>query len=110
MFLFFSEAIPTFMEKDEAKKAELVKTLTTEVMPAFIGHFEAVLKKNGGKYLVGDGVTAADLGLANILYEMSGSMGEAWKEKFPDFAKYVDSIMGLPNIKKWLEKRPKTDM
>lgn len=55
-------------------------------------------------------MTVADIAIANCMFEMTAMIGEQWKAKFADFAKFVDEIMGLPNIKKWIETRPKTDM
>ena len=98
------------MEQDEAKKAELVKKFSEETLPNFLQHFSKALEKNGGKYLVGDAVTLADIGFANVMMELGGSIGDAWREKCPQIAKFTDDIMGLPNIKKWLESRPKTAM
>lgn len=45
------EAVPIFMEKDDAKKSQLLAAFKAEAAPAFLQNISEVLKKNGGKFL-----------------------------------------------------------
>ena len=44
-------------EKDETKKAELEKKMQKETVPTNMANLEAILAKNGGKYMVGNDVS-----------------------------------------------------
>ena len=46
-----------YFEKDEAKKKELEEKLKSETIPAFFKQMITILTKNGGKYMVGKGVS-----------------------------------------------------
>lgn len=70
---------------------------------------DAALKANGGKYLVGKDVTYVDIAISNTLSAFSARGSKDWEKQAPEFKKYTDAIMALPNIKKWIETRPKTD-
>ena len=109
--MFFStEAIPIHYAPDEAKKAELKKAFLAETLPNFLKHMEVTIKANGGKYLVGNDVTWADLAVANTIAALTGMLGSEWQKEAPALKAYVDGINNLPRIKKWIETRPKTDM
>ncbi len=45
------------MEKDEARKKEKVEAFRKDVFPAFLKQNGAILRKNGGKFIVGDKVS-----------------------------------------------------
>ena len=54
MYLIFIGAIQIFKkEKDETKKAEMIKTFQTEGIPNAIKLFAKLLSANGGKFFVG---------------------------------------------------------
>jgi len=101
-----------FMEKDEAKKAELKKKYAEEQLPASLALLEGILvsNKGGDKFLVGDELTWADIGLMNFV-QWTTSMGGAVNPlaKFPKLAALEEKVKKLPKIAAWLEKRPKTD-
>jgi glutathione S-transferase len=97
------------MEKDEDKKKELKEKLGSEALPAYSESMEKALKANGGKYLVGNELTWADIAVASTIEEMGKWISEDWRTKSPELAAYVDRIFELPNIKKWIESRPKSD-
>ena len=57
MYLLFAAVVRVMYEKDEAKKKELEATMKAETAPAFLKNMTAILMKNGGKYMVGNGVS-----------------------------------------------------
>lgn len=109
----YTEMIKIMFEKDEAKKAELVKKLKDESMPKFLKFMTKKLKDNGGKFLVGSGLTVADISLFDFLDRLTTSPSspipsdEAVKD-FPELKSFIDRVGSMPNIKKWLDKRPKS--
>jgi glutathione S-transferase len=104
--LTFLVVIPIMFEKDEAKKKTLSERMKKEDFPAFMKNMAKALEDNGGQYLVGSGLTYADIGLATILYGVTKRFGGAWEKSAPKLAAYKDKIYSLPNIKKWVETRP----
>ncbi len=100
---------PLFVEKDEAKLKELRVQIAKEHIDPFFTRYEGFLSANGTGYFVGNQVTWVDLLLSEVFW-MFG-------ERFPDVGKthtkaaeFVKKIREIPNIKKWVESRPKTEM
>ena len=102
--------MPAYREQDAAKKAELMKKFGTETMPNTMAILEKLLTKNGGKYFVGKNVTWADIEVANFWDGMKqrGSPLNFGANKALEA--HVNAIWALPNIKAWMDKRPKTPM
>ena len=102
--------MPSFYEKDEAKKAELFKKYMTENVPATMAILEKLLTKNGGKYLVGKDVTWADIEVVNFWdgIKQNGMTLDFGANKALEA--HCEAILALPKIKEWIEKRPKTPM
>ena len=55
--------IKAVFEKDEKKKAELMEKLKKETVPGAMANLEAILAKNGGKFMVGNDVSLQNLTL-----------------------------------------------
>jgi hypothetical protein len=45
------QVFKSFMEKDEAKKAELTEVLKKETFPKYLGKFNEILEKNGSYFV-----------------------------------------------------------
>ena len=108
--ILLAEVVPVFQEKDEGKKAELKEKVGKESLPAFASNFEKVLKANGGKWLVGGDLTWADIAVAVTLDGLGNFFSNEWKESSPDMVAFIDRVFSQPNIKKWIDTRPKTEM
>ena len=96
-------------EKDETKKFAAIGELKDKALPAFLDELTKVLEKNGGKYLVGDSLSVADIAASHIVNYLVGVFGEDWKETYTVADAYFNSVLELPKIKKWIETRPKTE-
>ncbi len=96
-------------EKDEHKKKELQERLNNEVIPNNMKLFESKLAKTNSGYLIGKGLTWADLYLVCIL-EWLGPHKEAVLNNFSHLKAFEHKIRSLPKIAEWISKRPKTDM
>jgi len=99
-----------FWEKDEAKKKTLEEAFKSETVPKNLSLFEKQLANNNTGYLVGSGLTWADLALFNFLDSLSGGNGcsENSCEQYPNVNKLVEKIRSCPKISKWLTSRPHT--
>jgi len=93
--------------RNAAKTEEEKQKLASEVLPKWLGYFEELLKKNGGKFFVGDNVTWADLYVYNAL-DVVVSMVPKALDSFSTLKSFKDSIANRPRIAAWLVKRPVT--
>jgi len=55
-------------------------------------------------------LTYADIGVAMVVTGLKERVGEEAIRPFPHLSALRDHVYGLPNIKHWIETRPKTDM
>ena len=55
-------------------------------------------------------LTWADIAVAQLLSGLKDRIGANILDSTPRLATLVDTTMNLPNIKKWIETRPKTDV
>ena len=109
--LLSAERIKTIFEKDDAKKAEMHKNLTETMIPRYLGRFSKLIELNGGKWLIGTGVTWADLALAIMTDTLVLKFPDlGLEDKYPHVKNLRDSVNALPQIKKWLQTRPVTEI
>jgi len=103
--------IKIFLEKDEAKKAELKKKYLDEELPAYLTYLENILKTNqgGDKFFVGTELTLADLALINLVSWTAMAGATDPLAKFPKLAALQKRAEAVPKVAAWLAKRPKTD-
>jgi glutathione S-transferase len=90
-------------QKKEAKAytREFLKTRA----PKYLGYFEDVLKKNGGKHLVGRSLTYVDLSLFQIITGMRYAFPKAMKKlerDIPLSVKLHDTVERRPRIAAYL--------
>lgn len=100
---------PWFIEKDEAKKAEILANLKKEHFIPFADRYEKILAANPSGFYVGDKVTWLDLVLFALEEWWSGMLPDVMGAH-PKMKAHMEKIAALPNIKKWLETRPQTAM
>jgi len=107
---FMSHLRELLVEKDEQKKNEIKAKFATEILPPAFDSYTKILESNGGGkgFIVGDSVTWADLGLAHALWGLQQRQATVL-DKRPLLKEYMDRILSRPNIKAWMDKRPKTE-
>ncbi|GAB6028478.1 hypothetical protein CHUAL_002637 [Chamberlinius hualienensis] len=95
-------------EQDAAKKEELTKKFLGETLPPYLSNITKILTNNGGKFLVGDKLSWADIAVA---YALSGlrEKFESSLESHDTLKQFSETVLNLPNIKAWIDKRPVTD-
>lgn len=106
----FNGVVQIFKEKDESRKAELQKTFSSETLPNALKMFDKLFKANEGKYFVGKDLTWADIVFSTFCSDFMARHGKDMLKDFDALNAHVDHVMNLPNIKKWIQKRPKTEM
>ncbi|KAK9506981.1 hypothetical protein O3M35_008820 [Rhynocoris fuscipes] len=90
-------------EAKEKKKLAIIK----ETLPYYYNLYDEQIKKNGG-YLVNNALTWADLFITALIEPIEEEMGEKISAKYPNLHKLIEKVRSIPNIKKWIEKRPKS--
>lgn len=93
-------------EPDEAKKAEMKKKFVADVLPKYLENMEKLLKSNGGGdgYLVGDGLTWADIHFAHC----ASWLKDADWSHFPKLKALAQRVEAYPGIAQWIKKRPES--
>lgn len=107
---FFQKALPFFMEKDEEKKAPIIKEIIDEHIPKYWSIIEKKIQKNNSDvgWIFGNKPTYADFiiyNAAEVVLKIDGDL----LQKYPEVAKLMAAVEALPNIAKWLKERPQTN-
>ncbi|KAL6268615.1 hypothetical protein P5V15_001747 [Pogonomyrmex californicus] len=101
LYIYYREQDPAFKEK--------LKENAFQKLSFYLDKFEAQVKKNGG-YFVGGKLSWADLLWASYFEYQSLVLARDPNRDHPELKKLVEQIRTSPNIKAYLEKRPKTEL
>merc|ERR1712025_202802 len=92
-----------FFAKDEAA----MKKVATETIPAGLANIEKRLESRGGQFLVGNAFSWADLHVFDFCLNLPD---KSCLEKVPKIKDLSERVSKIPNIKCWVESRPKTNL
>lgn len=95
-------------EKDEKSQAEKRAIWNNEYAPFYLKKLDEMAKNNNG-YLALKRLTWVDLYFTAIQEYMSIQANFNLVEKHANLKKVVDNVMAIESVKKWVEKRPKSD-
>jgi glutathione S-transferase len=100
--IFFNRIVaPRFMGRpgdlDAAEQAELNE------LPPILDYLEKVVPGDGG-FLVGDGLTVADLAVAGPFANFRHTETKICSERYPRTVAYVDRILARPSFAHWVER------
>ena len=91
---------------DLRKKEQLTKKNLEETLPRTMNDVEKLLTTRG-EYMVSDHLTWADIQVFYFCYEVRNMVDIGrWK----NLDKLCKKVGDIPNIKKWVESRPVTDL
>ena len=96
-------------EPDKAKKKELFDEIENTILPTNMKYFEDRLASNRTGFLVGDGLTLADLQLFSFLLTLSKKK-EKTIENFPLIRSFDERIKAHPRIADWIAKTTKAKL
>lgn len=99
-----------FWESDTTKKAELKKVFLETQVPNYLSKFEKLLESSGGPFLLGKNFTWADLHIGHTLAFYEETVDPSILSAYPKVKGLRDEVYNIPQIKKWVEQRPKNDM
>jgi len=94
---------------DDAQKAEIIKKVLTESGPKLFPVLTADLKANGGTYLVGNGLTWADIMVAHFTELFEGFVDKSLLDNYPSIKSHQQRVFNIPKIKEYISKRPASD-
>jgi len=102
---------PSFREKDEQKKAALVKNLVDETFPHSFSALEKVLERNGSSpFVLGKDISIADLKLSVFLEGLRSGMiagiPKDMVDKYPKLAGVRDGVASHPKVQEWKKAHP----
>jgi len=105
-------SVTFFHEKDETKQAELKAKFEKETLPAALQLFEKLLKGNNGgdSYFVGDKMTWADIGFADLCTWFSSLQVQIPFDDVPKLKALKERVESTPKIAEWIKNRPVTQI
>jgi glutathione S-transferase len=100
--IFFNRIVaPRFLgrpcNENEVEQAEL------NDLPPILGYLEKIVPDDGG-YLVGDGLTLADIAVAGPFANFRHTRTRVDPELYPRTIAYVDRILSRPSLAQWVER------
>ena len=100
--IFFNLIVaPRFLgmpgDPEAARQAEL------NDLPPILDYLERTVPDDGG-YLVGDGLTLADLAVASPFANFRHTSTRVCPESYPRTVAYVDRILARPSLAPWIER------
>ncbi|KAH9508175.1 Glutathione S-transferase 3 [Bulinus truncatus] len=105
---FSSSLSRSHRERDEAKKAKLLKKVKEDDAPRYLSYFEKLLRENGSGYFVTSSMTLADI----CVYELIDSIikrGVINLQQFPLVQGLIQLVENNNNIKNYLDTRKQTE-
>jgi len=100
--------VPVLFEPNQEKKAEDMKTLQEKTLPAGVGQLEKILSSRGGQFFAGNSLTWADISVFHFCHILQELAPQALSGA-PGIADLYERVGQIPNIKNWVDSRPKTD-
>jgi len=103
-------SVDFYHEKDPSKQAERKEKLVKETVPAALLSFEKLLieNKGGDSYFVGDKITWADIGFADLCCWLSSLKVEVQFDNVPKLKALKERVESTPKIAEWIKNRPVT--
>ncbi len=100
--IFFNRIVaPRFLGKPGDEEA--VQSAILNDLPPILNYLEKTVPE-GGKYLVGDGLTLADIAVAGPFANFRHTDTNVDPARYPRTIAYVDSILTRPSFSHWIER------
>ncbi|CAG7822642.1 unnamed protein product [Allacma fusca] len=97
-------------EKDPTLKADLHKRMVDTHLPLFLTQIQEIVASSGGDFIGGSKLTYADLSVANWFSIWTNLFDPDLPKKFPRLNQHNQTVLAIPEIKAWIEVRPKTNV
>lgn len=100
--LFFNRVVAPYFLKREGDEAAATAAERDE-LPPILAYLETVVPDGKG-YLVGDGLTLADIAVAGPFANFQHLGIEVDRGRYPRTRAYVDRILARPSFSQWVER------
>jgi len=97
-------------EKDPALKAIQRNYMADTLLPLVLKQVQEILASSGGEFIGGSKLTYADLTAANWFNIWTKMIDPDIPNKYPRLLEHNQAVLAVPQIKAWLEVRPKTNV
>ncbi|XP_059143161.1 glutathione S-transferase 1-like [Physella acuta] len=106
-----AKAMTALKERDEARKAELMKNVKEVESPLYLGFLEKLLKENGTGYFVGSSLTYADISTYDNIFAFTtrGSFVTRPNDDLPFLKELFNIVENNERIKAYLASRKQTE-
>jgi len=95
-----------WFEQDPTKKQEIKQDFLNVIAPNYLRKYSQALEANGGKYLVGSGLTWTDF-FVTVFFELfEDTVDKNILDSYPILQQYKTGIFSIPQVKKCIENRP----
>ncbi|MCW3798606.1 glutathione S-transferase family protein [Sphingomonas sp. BN140010] len=99
--MFFNRVVaPVFLRRDG--NADIADMAERDELPPLLSYLEQTVPAEG--YLVGDGLTLADVAVASPLGNLPHMRCSVVAESYPRLAAYLERIHGRPSFKSYLDR------
>merc|ERR1712184_197118 len=104
-----SMAVARFIAREVglAGRCNMESAQINEIIPAGLCNIEKRLECRGGQYLVGNAFSWADLHLFDFCCNLPD---KSCLDKCPKIKNLTERVCCIPNIKCWVDSRPKTNL
>jgi prostaglandin-H2 D-isomerase / glutathione transferase len=83
--------------------------LNETTIPFYLEKFDSMLAANNGYFALGK-LTWADIYFVGVLDYLNYMAKKDLTENYPNLKKIVETVLAQEGIKKWIEKRPQTEL
>lgn len=108
-YKYFIEIGTAYWETNATVKAEKMKIAVDETLPYYLQKLDDIAKTNKGYFALGR-LTWADLFFVASLDYLGFVTSQDLTAKYPNLKAVKNNVMAIENIKKWVAKRPVSQM
>ncbi|EEB14151.1 glutathione S-transferase, putative [Pediculus humanus corporis] len=94
-----------FYDTNPTTKAPKLEPLQKETVPYYLKRLDKIVEENGG-YFVGGQLTWADLYFVAVSDYLQKMAELDFFSDYPNLQSLKNKVVNIPQIKKWIEKRP----
>lgn len=97
------------LSQDDAKSKEAWEKFKKEALLPFLDRYEKLLKESHHSWFCGKEITWADLTVAEFLERMHSCFDSTVLKDHPTLREHMQRVHDLPNVKRYVDQRPKMD-
>ncbi|CAG7819626.1 unnamed protein product [Allacma fusca] len=104
----FNEYAKWVREKDPERQANQKAHMVKTALRLILTQLQGIVTASGGDFVAGSKLTYADLSIANWFNIWANHIDPEIPTKYPRLSEHNKAVLAVPQIKAWIEVRPKT--